>query len=184
MLNIIFERKENLDHFYNVIEERVALYSKRTQETKRAMKAYSRLNELPDKFSIFIMFDAEINFIANSTILSIIQELLQKNEIYNISEKIDWHNEIKMKFLENISKNKSCLSELDLNEYLPLFDAVFTLDENLQRKLICKFLEKNGENIIRNTFIQILIFDLNYTQKIVEELRVFLLSELSESRNS
>lgn len=170
------EDLENLKHIYNVLEERIALYKKRQLETKRAMKSIHRLDMLPDPSVIHTMLEAEISYLINIVGLEALKITIEQFDVTNAN---NWKKRLRKEFIiqlqdKNIFFEKQQLSQ---KQYSTLFEVVFSLDENFQRKEIASFIHEYTEELITHAFKIISILDDDYTRKVIENLKDHLYNE-------
>ena len=164
---------QDLQHIANVLEERVLLYKKRKTETKRALKAISRLNQIPDNNVLEIILEAEIQYEVNLAgklaLDKIISDLEDGKKIDSVKEKI------KNQFIENLLlRNTIDSSSILANKekhYTLLFDMIFTLDEDFQRSKIQLIISNYAEDLIEKIFNEIVILDMIYRNKVITEFK-------------
>lgn len=173
MCNDKEEDLENLKHIYNVLEERIDLYKKRQLETKRAVKSMHRLDVLPEPSAIQTMLEAGISYLINIIGLEALKITIEQ---FNVMNANNWKEQLRKDFIiqlqdKNIFFEKQQLSQ---KQYSTLFEVVFSLDENFQRKEIANFIHEYTEELITHTFKIISIFDDDYTRKVIDDMTNYL----------
>ncbi len=164
---------ENLKHIYKVLEERIAWYKKRQLETKRAMKSIHRLDLLPDPSKTQTMLEAEISYMINIIGLEALKITIEQFTVLDVSK---WKERLRKEFIILIQEKHSFFEKQQLSQkqFATLFEVVFSLDENCQRKEIANFIRENAVELITQVFKSIVILDDVYTQKVIDDLINFL----------
>ncbi len=160
---------ENLKHIYNVLEERIAWYKRRQLQTKRAMKSLHRLDMLPDPSETQTMLEAEISYIINIIGLEALKITIEQFTVLDASK---WKERLKKEFIILIQDKRNFFEKQQLSQkqFSTLFEVVFSLDENCQRKEIANFIRENAIELIAQVFKNIVILDDVYAQKVIEDL--------------
>lgn len=164
---------EDLKHICNVLEERIAWYKKRQLQTKRAVKSIHRLDLLPDPSVTQTMLEAEISYLINIAGFKAMKITIEQITVMNAN---NWKERLRKEFIlqiqdKNIFFEKQRLSQ---RQYSTLFEVVFSLDENYQRKEIANFIHEYTVELITYVFKNILIFDDDYAQKVIDDLNDYL----------
>lgn len=119
------------------------------------------------------MLEAELNYIINQigfdALLNIINRLKEPNASFT-------KKQLSEEFIKQLLENEELFVKESLSEvqYTALFEVVFSLDENCQRKEIANFIREYAEELITHVFKNIVILDDIYTQKVIEDLINYL----------
>ncbi|NPE07650.1 MAG: hypothetical protein GNW80_05170 [Asgard group archaeon] len=159
----------NLEHIFYVLEERTIWYKKRQLETKRAMKSIHRLDILPDPSKTQTMLEAEISYIINNAGLEALKIIIEQ---FTVLDANNWKERLRKEFI--ILLQDKCIffekKQLSQKQFSTLFEVVFSLDENCQRKEIANFIRENAEELVTQVFKNIVILDDVYAQKVIKDL--------------
>ncbi|MHA1531376.1 MAG: hypothetical protein ACTSR6_05185 [Candidatus Heimdallarchaeota archaeon] len=163
----------NLEHIYNVLEERTFWYKKRQLETKRAMKSIHRLNTLPDPTETHTMLEAEISYTLNRTGINALKIIINQFKELNSGFTKEL---LRKEFIKQLHEIDEIFAEQQISEkqYASLFEVVFSLDEDYQRTIIANFILDFAEQLINKIFKNIVILDEVYTAEIIESVRNYL----------
>ncbi|MCE7746450.1 MAG: hypothetical protein GPJ52_15080 [Candidatus Heimdallarchaeota archaeon] len=163
----------NLEHIYNVLEERTIWYKKRQLETKRAMKSIHRLNTLPDPTETHTMLEAEISYTLNRTGINALKILINQFKELNSGFTKEL---LRKEFIKQLHEIDEIFADQQISEkqYTSLFEVVFSLDEDYQRTIIANFILDFAEQLINKIFKNIVILDEVYTAEIIESVRNYL----------
>jgi len=163
----------NLEHIYNVLEERTIWYKKRQLETKRAMKSIHRLNTLPDPTETHTMLEAEISYTLNRTGINALKIIINQFKELNSGFTKEL---LRKEFIKQLHEIDEIFAEQQISEkqYTSLFEVVFSLDEDYQRTIIANFILDFAEQLINKIFKNIVILDEVYTAEIIESVRNYL----------
>lgn len=164
---------EKLKHIQNILEERIMWYKKRQLETKRAMKSMHRLDMLPNPSVTQTMLEAEISYLINITGLEALKITIEQITVMNANNRKE---QLRKEFIIQIKDKKFFLEKqrLSQRQYSTLFEVVFSLDENYQRKEIANFIHEYTEELITHAFKNISIFGDDYTQRVIDDLTDYL----------
>ena len=163
----------NLEHIYNVLEERTIWYKKRQLETKRAMKSNHRLNTLPDPTETHTMLEAEISYTLNRTGINALKIIINQFKELNSGFTKEL---LRKEFIKQLHEIDEIFADQQISEkqYTSLFEVVFSLDEDYQRTIIANFILDFAEQLINKIFKNIVILDEVYTAEIIESMRNYL----------
>lgn len=159
----------NLKHIQNILEERIMWFKKRQLETKRAIKARHRLETLPHPTVTHTMLEAELCYNLNQIGLDALITIIEKVDDQNSSFS---KTQLSEEFLRQIVEKEELFVKKQLSEtqYLELFQVVFSLDEDYQRRAIAGFILDFADQLIREIFRNIAIFDDSYTNEVIASL--------------
>jgi hypothetical protein len=186
--------KINIQHILNVIEEQIILYEKRKREVRRYLKTCSRANLVPDDASIFLLLEAELQYLANMTIFPVLTAIIRENNIVNENDlKVDHITQHKMyqELYDLLKKDDSFFVEwknifqeqksglvsklADNISFKQLLKIIFYLDEDYQRKLLANIIQKHSRNLLAEIMKQCAIFDDKFLSLINKQLHGYLI---------
>jgi len=171
--------QEHLEHIANVMNERVLLYKKRYREIRRSVKAMSRLDEILEPRTTFLVLEAEIQYALNlagyHAINSLIQELNLNNKWLDIGvlSNLVGDEAFREIFTEKIADIDSILKKIDVkkSDLITMIEVVMNLNEDIQRKIIANFILDYIKPLITIVFKDISILDDDYTNKVIENYK-------------
>jgi hypothetical protein len=188
---IIEELQENYRHILAVNHERTILFEKRQKETKRTLKTYHRLREIPSSQVLFPIFRAHIQYFlylsAEKAIKRFLKNDIKSNNKYSksliseinsksFSPELIKNNCLKKLYAKELQRIKPdiglrSISDSDINLF---FTIVFTMNDDYVIKSLNQFIQKNISSIVSTIFQKITIIDSDYTQaiiKVIEDIR-------------
>ncbi|MBD3191521.1 MAG: hypothetical protein GF308_12805 [Candidatus Heimdallarchaeota archaeon] len=196
-LEMLVDIRKKYDQIRAILEERVLLFTKRKKETKRAIKASSRAGIILDPYRVFITLAAEVNYATNliglrtiDLLLSEIDEILEKKnkittELAQIYKRegttFSSYEKIRSVFQDQMQKSTTIIAgvSIDNKTITSLTRIAFSLNENIRRELVAKFIFNHLSILLSKLFKELLILDQSCLAKTTETTQQYLMNHFN-----